>query len=158
MKNAECEDFTMDFPGGPLPANITVRARGPGQKRGRRALPHLFSPESGGPGIRQNVDAFGDLPLAAQSITIAGLDETKQSWCDAAVRQRRLELARKAFREFYAQCFWSYREDAEITEDKIAFVIRGLREHGGLAGYQVAAACPYAALRRPMSLSVKYPV
>jgi hypothetical protein len=61
------------------------------------------------------------------------MDETNQPLCDAAVRQRRLELARKAFREFYAQCFWSYREDAEITEQKIAFVIRGLREHGGLA-------------------------
>jgi hypothetical protein len=53
--------------------------------------------------------------------------------------ERRLELARKAFKEFYAQCFWSYREDVEITEEKIPFVIRGLREHGGLAGYRTAA-------------------
>lgn len=67
------------------------------------------------------------------------MSETDQSLCDTAVRQRRLDLARKAFREFYAQCFWSYREDADITEDKIGFVIRGLREHGGLAGYEVAA-------------------
>lgn len=58
---------------------------------------------------------------------------------DTAARQRRLELARKAFKEFYAQCFWSYREDAQITEDKIPFVIRGLREHGGLPGYRIAA-------------------
>lgn len=65
--------------------------------------------------------------------------EANQSLCDSAFRQQRLDLAKKAFREFYAQCFWSYREDAEITEDKIAFVIRGLREHGGLAGYQIAA-------------------
>ncbi len=62
---------------------------------------------------------------------------------NTVARQHRLELARKAFREFYAQCFWSYREDAEITEDQIPFVIRGLREHGGLAGYRVAAElCP----------------
>jgi hypothetical protein len=54
-------------------------------------------------------------------------------------RQRRLELARQTFREFYAQCFWSYREDLEITEEKIPFIIRGLREEGGLAGYRVAA-------------------
>ena len=54
-------------------------------------------------------------------------------------RQRRLELARKAFRDFHVQCFWSYREETEITEDKIPFVIRGLREHGGLAGYRIAA-------------------
>jgi hypothetical protein len=64
---------------------------------------------------------------------------TDQSLGDTGVRQRRLDLAKKAFREYYAQCFWSYREDAEITEEKIAFVIRGLREHGGLAGYKVAA-------------------
>lgn len=58
---------------------------------------------------------------------------------NAGSRQRRLELARKAFRDFHALCFWSYREDAEITEDKIPFIVRGLREHGGAAGYRVAA-------------------
>lgn len=58
---------------------------------------------------------------------------------DAATLRRRLELARKAFREFHAQCFWSYRLDAEITEEKIPIVVRGLREHGGRAGYRVAA-------------------
>ncbi len=66
-------------------------------------------------------------------------DQIPPSAVDAAARQRRLELARRAFREFYAQCFWSYRQDAEITEERIPFVIRGLREHGGLAGYRVAA-------------------
>jgi len=54
-------------------------------------------------------------------------------------RQCRLDLARQAFKDFHAQCFWSYRPDAEITEAKIPFVVRGLREHGGLAGYRVAA-------------------
>ena len=58
---------------------------------------------------------------------------------ETAARQFRLELARQAFRDFYAQCFWSYRPDAEITEAKIPLVVRGLREHGGLAGYRVAA-------------------
>lgn len=51
----------------------------------------------------------------------------------------RVKLARRAFREFYAQCFWSYREDLEITEALVPFVVRGLREHGGRAGYRVAA-------------------
>ena len=69
------------------------------------------------------------------------MNETEHSLpaSDAAACQRRLDLVRKAFKEFYAQCFWSYREDAEITEQKIPFVIRGLREHGGLAGYRIAA-------------------
>jgi hypothetical protein len=56
----------------------------------------------------------------------------------ASDRERRLELARKAFKEFYARCFWSYREDLEITEEFIPFVIRGLRQHGGQAGYRIA--------------------
>ena len=67
------------------------------------------------------------------------MNETSQVASEVEARQRRVELARKAFKDFHAQCFWSYRKDAEITEEKIPFVIRGLREHGGLAGYQVAA-------------------
>ena len=54
-------------------------------------------------------------------------------------RERRVELARKAFKEFYGSCFWSYREDLEITDEFIPFVIRGLRQHGGLAGYRIAS-------------------
>ncbi|MGA2866562.1 MAG: hypothetical protein ABSF95_18970 [Verrucomicrobiota bacterium] len=59
---------------------------------------------------------------------------------EQSARQRRLELARKAFNDFYAQCFWSYRDDLEITEEKIPLVIRGLRLHGGHRGYRIAAA------------------
>jgi hypothetical protein len=58
---------------------------------------------------------------------------------DAAGRQRRVELARQAFREFYAQCFWSYRKDAEITEEDISWVVRELRHNGGHPGYRVVA-------------------
>jgi len=47
-------------------------------------------------------------------------------------RERRVELARRAFKEFYAQCFWSYREDAEITEAGIPWIIRELRHYGGV--------------------------
>ena len=51
----------------------------------------------------------------------------------------RLGLASQAYRDFYARCFWSYRQDLEITADNLALVIRGLREHGGRAGYRIAA-------------------
>lgn len=54
-------------------------------------------------------------------------------------RERRLELARKAFREFSAKCFWSWPEDTEITEEIIPLIIRGLRLHGGHQGYKIAA-------------------
>ena len=52
--------------------------------------------------------------------------------------RRKLALARNAFQEFYLQCFWSYREDMEITEEKIPFVVRGLRRYGGQRGYKIA--------------------
>jgi hypothetical protein len=73
------------------------------------------------------------------------MSETEQSLpaSDTAARQRRLELARKAFKEFYAQCFWSYREDAEITEEDIPWVLRELRHNGGHSGYRIAGEiCP----------------
>ena len=68
------------------------------------------------------------------------MNETEQFLraSDTAARQRRLELARKAFKEFYAQCFWSYRADAEITESDIPWVLRELRHNGGHRGYRVA--------------------
>jgi hypothetical protein len=65
------------------------------------------------------------------------------------VRQYRLELARQAFQEFHAQCFWSYRQDAEITEADIPWIVRELRHYGGAKGCQaVAEICP---LREPCS-------
>ena len=68
------------------------------------------------------------------------MNETEQCLpgSDTATRQRRLELARKAFREFYGQCFWSYRADAEITEEDISWVLRELRHNGGHRGYHAA--------------------
>ena len=53
--------------------------------------------------------------------------------------ERRLELARKAFKEFSAICFWSYPADLEIGEEDISWIIRGLREEGGHRGYRAAA-------------------
>lgn len=56
-----------------------------------------------------------------------------------AEAQRRLELARRAFKEFFAQCFWSYDPQLQITEQHIPFIIRELRHNGGHKGYRVAA-------------------
>jgi hypothetical protein len=54
-------------------------------------------------------------------------------------QERRLKLARQAFKDFYAQCFWAYREDADIGEKDIPWVIRELRHYGGAKGYQTVA-------------------
>jgi hypothetical protein len=53
--------------------------------------------------------------------------------------ERRLALARQAFRDFYARCFWSCRRDLVITEEQLPMVIEGLREYGGHRGYRIVA-------------------
>lgn len=62
------------------------------------------------------------------------MNETEQ-----ARQERRLQLARQAFKEFFAQCFWSSDPNLEIRAEDIPFVIRGLRYHGGHRGYRLAA-------------------
>ena len=54
-------------------------------------------------------------------------------------RAERLKLAQQAFRDFFAQCFWSSDPNLIITEELIPFVVRGLRYYGGHKGYQIAA-------------------
>ena len=55
---------------------------------------------------------------------------------EQARRVRRLQLARQAYKDFYGQCFWSYRRDLDISEVDIPFVIRELRANGGHSGYR----------------------
>ena len=57
---------------------------------------------------------------------------------DQEALQRRLELARRAFREFNVECFWSWQENPEITEETIPLIVRALRIHGGARGYEIA--------------------
>ena len=56
-----------------------------------------------------------------------------------AERERRLTLAREAFREFRVQCFWFWKDDPEITENTIPLLVEDLRLHGGHRGYRIAA-------------------
>lgn len=51
----------------------------------------------------------------------------------------RVREARKAFREFHAQCFWFMREDMVVTLQDIPEVVRGLRLNGGRRGFLLAA-------------------
>ena len=54
-----------------------------------------------------------------------------------ADRERRLALARQAFVDYSAQCFWSWDQGMAIEERHIPGIIRGLRLHGGHAGYRI---------------------
>ena len=51
----------------------------------------------------------------------------------------RVREARRAFRTFYAQCFWYLREDMDVTLDDIPEIVRGLRLNGGRQGFLLAA-------------------
>ena len=47
--------------------------------------------------------------------------------------------ARRAYRRFYAQCFWSYAPDLKITATDVPWVAEQLRKHGGREAWEVAA-------------------
>ena len=71
---------------------------------------------------------------------MAGLDYNADMEATAqSGRERGLELARKAFRDFYAQCFWSADPNLVVEEQHIPFIICNLRLHGGHRGFRVAA-------------------
>ena len=51
----------------------------------------------------------------------------------------RIREARRAYRRFYYQCFWSFAPDLAITEADIPWVIEQLRKHGGRSAWEAAA-------------------
>jgi len=51
----------------------------------------------------------------------------------------RIREARRAFRRFYHQCFWSCAPDLIIVADDIPWVIEQLRKYGGRAAWEAAA-------------------
>ena len=58
---------------------------------------------------------------------------------EAARDMVRVREARRAFRRFYARCFWHLREDLEVGLEDIPEVVGGLRQHGGREGFMLAA-------------------
>ena len=42
----------------------------------------------------------------------------------------RVREARRAFRRFYADCFWSYRPDLVVGREDVAWVAEQLMKHG----------------------------
>lgn len=72
------------------------------------------------------------------------MNDQSQPPTSADAQARRVELARQAFKEFYAQCFWSYRRDWQVEEEDIPWLIEELRLNGGHKGYRLAAQllCP----------------
>ncbi len=51
----------------------------------------------------------------------------------------KLALARRLYRECYADCFWHMKPDLEITEETLPMIIQGLRDYGGRREFLEAA-------------------
>lgn len=52
-------------------------------------------------------------------------------------KEEKLELARRVFREYFAQCFWSWNPDVVLRDEHLPMIVQGLRLHGGHAGYRI---------------------
>lgn len=51
----------------------------------------------------------------------------------------RVREARRAYRRFHTQCFWSYDPDYRITTADVPWVAEQLRKHGGREAWNKAA-------------------
>lgn len=55
-----------------------------------------------------------------------------------AKKMVKVREARKAFRHFYTECFWSFDEHYRITVHDIEWVATQLRKHGNRSAWKVA--------------------
>jgi hypothetical protein len=58
---------------------------------------------------------------------------------EAAREMVRVREARRAYRRFYHQCFWSYAPDLTLRAADLPWVVEQLRKCGGAAAWKVAA-------------------
>jgi hypothetical protein len=62
---------------------------------------------------------------------------------EAARRMVRVREARRAYRQFHAQCFWSFDPLYRIGPLDVTWVAQQLRKHGGREAWDVASKlCP----------------
>ena len=50
----------------------------------------------------------------------------------------RVREARRAYREFHATCFWSYRKDLEIGPADVEWVAETLKKNGDMRAWKAA--------------------
>ncbi len=58
---------------------------------------------------------------------------------DEARNMVRVREARRAYRRFHTQCFWSYDPDYQVTLADVPWVVEQLRKHGGRSAWMKAA-------------------
>ena len=77
---------------------------------------------------------------ACAPIGVQGSSRSHATLPSAAARDRvRVREARRAFRDYHAQCFWYLRPDMQVTPGDVPEIVRGLRRNGGRKGFLLAA-------------------
>lgn len=62
---------------------------------------------------------------------------------DTARGMVRVREARRAYRRFRTQCFWSYRPDLVIGKDDVKWVAETLMKHGNREAWRIGRSlCP----------------
>jgi hypothetical protein len=57
---------------------------------------------------------------------------------DTARAMVRVREARRLYRRFHAECFWSFDPDYRVGSSDVAWVADQLRKHGGRAAWEAA--------------------
>lgn len=69
-----------------------------------------------------------------------GGKKSRRSLSSEAAREMvRVREARRAFRRYQTQCFWSYDADYEITAQDVGWVADQLRKYGDRSAWETAA-------------------
>jgi hypothetical protein len=55
----------------------------------------------------------------------------------AAKKMVRIREAKRAFRNFHTQCFWSYDPHYPVGEKDIAWIVHELKKNGGREGFHL---------------------
>ena len=57
---------------------------------------------------------------------------------EQAKRMVKVREARRAYRNFYAQCFWSFKKDLRVSFEDIPWVVENLRKNGNRRAWELA--------------------
>ena len=68
-----------------------------------------------------------------------GLRSRRRLDPDSARAMVRVREARRAFKQLYARCFWSFDPNHEVKSADVAWVAERLMTYGGRAGWAIGA-------------------
>ena len=84
------------------------------------------------------MDAQDSLKTCVATVGRQGGSRSRRTPPSAEARER-VHAARRAFRDYHAQCFWYLHPDMQVTLGDVPEIVRGLRRHGGRKGFLLAA-------------------